>query len=157
MQGKHAITALLLLFVVGAVAFLIYKEVQPAPNPDATALKESGEGHKVVAYYFHGNMRCPTCVRIQDFAKEALENAFAPALADGQLEFREVNFDLPENAHFVRDFELSTSSLVLVDFHDGEAKDWKLLEKTWSFVRDKDAFFAYVREETQAYLNAGAP
>ncbi len=113
--------------------------------------------HRVVAYYFHNTQRCMTCNKIERLAEEALREQFAPALADGTLVWRTVNMEMPPNEHFVEDYQLVTSSLVLVDFHDGEQRDWTTMEKVWQLVHDDEAAFKqYVAEQAQAYLEHDA-
>lgn len=105
---------------------------------------------KIVAYYFHSTTRCTTCLTIEDYAKEALLTGFADERKRGSLRFAPVNIEEPENEHFSSDFSLASSSLVLVRFVDGKQTSWKILEKVWELVRDRDAFYRYVRSETRA-------
>jgi len=48
--------------------------------------KEDAKGMQVVVYYFHGTMRCPTCYKLEQYSKEAIETNFKDALASGKLE-----------------------------------------------------------------------
>ena len=62
---------------------------------------------------------------------------------------RVVNVDEDEHKHFVKDYELVTRSVVLVDA--GDAARWKNLPRVWQLVRDKEKFLEYVREETRQF------
>ena len=53
----------------------------------SSAFCDSG---KVIAYYFHGSFRCPTCRNLEGYAKEAIENNFKKELAKGNLIFKVV-------------------------------------------------------------------
>ena len=127
-------------------------------QPRQAAMPEAAEttkaGSKLVAYYFHGNMRCRTCRNIEAYAKEAVQTGFPEALSDGRLEFRVVNVEEKANEHFVQDYQLTTRSVVLVQFADGKQGQWKNLPRVWQLVRDKDAFLKYVQDETRSYLEA---
>ncbi len=116
-----------------------------APDTRVTA-------HRITAYYFHGNFRCVNCRKIEAYSKEAIEQAFAAELEDGRLVWRVVNTDDRGNEHFVKDYELYTKSLVLVDAAKGKQVRWRNLEKVWEYLQDKPAFLKYVRDETRAYL-----
>src|SRR5512137_2667647 len=59
--------------------------------------------HKVIAYYFHTNTRCSTCIKIEQYSKEAIEQGFPEELKKGTLEMRIVNYENPENRHFMQD------------------------------------------------------
>jgi hypothetical protein len=107
---------------------------------------------KVVAYYFHGTYRCITCRTIERYSKEAIERYFAQELKNGTLEFKPINVEEPENRHYIQDYQLFTRSLVLVRYKDDEQQEWKNLSEVWSYVRDKDKFYQYVKEETKKFL-----
>lgn len=173
MKLRTIITAILLLFVAASVVHLLVKEVSggrsgaqqetPAVSSDrqtpqrldpGTTTAPSAIARKVVAYYFHGNMRCMTCRTIEAYAKEAVETGFHEALKTGRLEWRIVNIDEPDNQHYVQDFHLITRALVIEEVVDGTRKRWNNLDRVWKLVRDKDAFIGYVQDELRAYLNA---
>ncbi len=69
---------------------------------------------QVIAYYFHGKVRGKTCLKIEQEARAAVTGRFAAEMASERLVFRVVNYDLPENAHFSKDYKLPCPSLVLV-------------------------------------------
>ena len=107
---------------------------------------------EVVAYYFHGNLRCKTCRTIQVYSEEAIRSEFADELASGRLAWRVVNVEEPENKHFVKDFELVSRSLVLTEYEDGEVIRWENLKQVWQLVRDKEKFLDYVHSSTREFL-----
>lgn len=168
MKFKTIVAAVLLAFVAASVVYLVVREAGPvetAPqaNERAASTEQGQPGaasetgrNKVVVYYFHGNTRCATCRTIEAYAKEAVETGFPEALTDGRLEWRAVNVDERDNEHFVRDFQLTTRSVVLERLADGKRKDWKNLQRVWELVRgDKAAFLKYVQDETRPLLEAG--
>ncbi len=116
--------------------------VPESPRPDRT----------VTAYYFHGTVRCATCMKIEAYSREVIDAAFAGPLADGALVWRPVNVDEPEHRHFLQDYQLVTRSLVLSETSGGVQQRWKNLERVWELVRDKQAFTDYVQSEVRAYL-----
>jgi hypothetical protein len=59
---------------------------------------------------------------------------------------------LPENWHFVKDYQLFTKSLVLVRFEKGREAEHKVLNETWELVGDKSAMQGYVEREVRDYL-----
>jgi hypothetical protein len=60
-----------------------------------------------------------------------------------------VNVDEPANQHFVRDFQLYTRSVVVVDAKD--SKRYKILDRVWQLVGNKTAFQSYVEREIRAF------
>lgn len=107
---------------------------------------------KTVAYYFHGNARCPTCHKMEQYAKQAIEENFKDELADGVLVVKTVNVEKKENEHFVNDYQLYTKSLIISRVENGKEIQHKNLTKIWEYVSDKKKFFNYVTAEVGDYL-----
>ena len=112
---------------------------QPTPKPMA----------QTVVYYFHGTNRCRTCRTIEAYANESVKGAFGPELASGQLLWRPLNVDESANEHFIKDYQLYTRSLVVVD--GSNPKRSKTLDRVWQLVGDKPAFLKYVQDEVRAF------
>jgi hypothetical protein len=119
--------------------------------PQGTAPK-AGQ-HKVVAYYFHTNTRCSTCIKIEQYSHEAIEQGFQDEIKNGKLEMRVVNYENPENRHFIQDYKLVSKSLILVNMVDGKQTKWTNLKMVWQLTGHKDAFLNYVRKEVRGYLS----
>jgi hypothetical protein len=107
---------------------------------------------KVVAYYFHGNVRCAPSHKLEEYSKEAIEQNFKEALSSGKLEFKAINVDEKANEHFVNDYQLYTKSLILVIMKDGKEIKSKNLDKIWEYVGNKQRFFDYVKSEVTESL-----
>ncbi|RKX26893.1 MAG: hypothetical protein DRP45_02360 [Candidatus Zixiibacteriota bacterium] len=159
MGAKTLITIILLLFVAASAFYLILNE------PAATSSDEEQSGNidsadadtlqtKVVATYFHGTKRCPTCVKLEAYAVEAVQSGFVDELTSGQLEWRVIDYDESGNEHFFTDYELTFQSVIVSDIRAGEEVDWKNLSDVWDLVGDKPAYLQYVRAEIAAVLGA---
>ena len=107
---------------------------------------------KTVVYYFHGNMRCRTCNKIEAYTKEAINLGFAGELANGLLEIRLVNTDKSENEHFIKDFQLTNRSVVLVQNRGNKLEKWENLDRIWLLVRKKEVFQSYINEEIRGFM-----
>lgn len=152
MHIRNVITAGLLALAASAVAYMLLEDTLPQgvlPSPDSTLRAD-----RVDAYYFHGNARCATCRSLEEYGEEALRRSFAGDLAAGRLVWRPTNIDLPENRHFVQDFELKFRSLVLVEVRGGQPGRWHNLERIWELAGDREACVAYVDEETRRFVEA---
>jgi hypothetical protein len=134
--------------VVFAVICLL--GVVPGAMAQESAADVSADG--VVAFYFHGNVRCATCKKIEAYADEAVHSGFPEALDEGALTWRVVNVDDEGNQHFIQDFQLVTRSVVLAEFRGGKVVRWQNLDKVWQLVRDKERFVDYIQDETIEFL-----
>ncbi len=122
--------------------------VRPATDPPPVAAPDkAAEAAQIIAYYFHGTVRCETCLRIEKQTQELIGSRFA-----SQVLFRSVNYDEPENAHFSKDYKLPCPSLVLVRQKNGKDQDWKLLGQTWDHVQIPPKLDQYIEEETTKFL-----
>ncbi len=153
--GRRAPFALgaLVLLVGGGV--LIWNPVtalsQGAPGDSASAAAKdpTSAPARVIAYYFHTTYRCVSCRNIEKYTREALESGFRGELEDGHLVWRVINVEEEGNEHFVKDYQLFTKSVVLVDEQTGE---WKNLPKVWQLLGDPNAFIRYIHTETETFL-----
>ena len=166
MRFKTLITFLLLVFVAASVAYMAVKELRQGAEARVPTAGPGAEGqgdttpaeseHTVIAYYFRGDKRCPTCIKLESYAQEALEAHFAEQLSAGRLQWQVVNVDEAANEHFVTDFQLVTKSVVLAEMEGGRPVRWNNLERIWDLVHDKGAYLEYIRTNTNRFLGAGS-
>ncbi len=159
MNGKRAITVLLLVFVVASIAWLAVQNTgQPAPAASPTVANAAPEvanatgESRYIAYYFRNNVRCPSCLKIEQYTDEAIQTGFGEQLAAGTLQWKVVNTDQPGNEHFVKDYQLQTKSVVLVEMRGGKEVKYKNLEKVWELLGSQPGFVAYIQEEAAAFM-----
>lgn len=106
----------------------------------------------VIAYYFHGSFRCPTCYKLEQYSKEAVEGNFKDALTSGKLEFKVVNVEDKGNEHYGKDYQLYTKSLILSLVIDSKEIKWKNMDKIWEYVGSKQRFIDYVKSGVEDFL-----
>ena len=150
-MNRTAPFVIVALAAVAVVAFSVLAPGVSAQEPNKGAVSDAvADG--VVAMYFHGNVRCATCKKIEAYADEAIAQGFVDELESGRLTWRVVNIDESANKHFIEDFQLVTRSVVLVEYQDGKVLRWENLDKVWQLVRSKDKFVSYVEGETREFL-----
>ena len=180
MKTKWIISGILLLFVFVAVGFAVTREMKQGKDVNATtqtdiasaavattadsqgavsketpavATPSGTQSPKLIAYYFHATARCVSCKTIEALSREALEQGFAKELRDGEIEWRILNVEEPDNRHFIADYQLNTMSLVLVEMKDGKPGRSKNLKDVWQLLKDKIGFINYVKTEVRLMLN----
>lgn len=170
MKLKHLFIFIPLLILAEGVIYLAWPDLLTANNsttgiPDRTEILNQGSGvgspqsdtpdnPHFIAYYFHGTVRCPTCLSIEAYAKEAIEDAFPEKLELGDLEWKAVNTDEAPNVHFVSEFNLDFSTLIFAELENGKARRWEKQEKVWELVYDKEAFMEYVTSQARIFMEA---
>lgn len=121
------------------------------------AVATAAEQRTVVAYSFHGTLRCTTCLLVERGAEDAIRGGFADALADGSLAWRSVNVRLPENRHFATEYQVPSWALVLVEYRGGAPRRWRNLPLAGELVHaDPGAFRRYVTAEVRALLDSSS-
>ncbi len=119
------------------------------------AFSAPAKPHRVIATYFHTNTRCSTCEKIEAYSREAIEQGFKKELRNGTLELRVINYEKPQNRHYVKKYQLVTKSLILAKEVDGEQTEWTNLKLVWQLAKNREAFLNYVRGEIRKYLPEG--
>jgi len=174
---KAAVSTILLLFVAASFVYLVVGErnspgdttdAPVAPPTEVAAVPQPGEAPvgeekatievkpKLVAYYFHGDFRCKTCLAMERYAREAIEETFAEQLKRGAVEWRAVNYDQPENAHYIKTYDLSASAVVVAATVDGTPVYWRNLGRIWDLVGDEFGYKAYIINEVEEMMEEGS-
>ncbi len=121
-----------------------------AAEADAT---ENG----LLVYYFHGNIRCPTCEAIESQSHDVVQSDFAAELNANRIAWKVLNYEAPTGLALAEKYGVHKAAVVLVQMQGGEVEDWKRLDKVWALVGDKPAFTEYVRDEIAGMLEAAPP
>jgi len=140
----------------GQAARTTEEPVESTGEPVEVAEMPTALQHKLVAYYFHRTQRCRTCLTMEAYAEDALRKGLPEAFESGELEWQAVNVEEPQHEHFVEEYGLTASALVMVLLENGEQKQWKDLGRVWELVGDEWEFKNYVRDEAMAYLESGS-
>ncbi len=158
---KKAVTVILLVVAVLAVLVPLIRgtaergsEVS-GNSPDETMSQNAQlapDADMNIVYYFMTSQRCPSCMKIEAFTKEALDNDYASALNKGELDWRIIEVDNRANIHFVKKYELVTKSVVLSKVRDGKEVEWRNLDQVWQLLDDKDQFENYVTTEVSDFF-----
>lgn len=122
-----------------------------------TAVQPETVGDGLVVYYFHSNIRCPTCRSIESQAEETVQTNFAPQLRNGEMIWKIVNYEQPAAKPLATKFEIQMPVVVLARMKNGQVENWKRLDEVWAVVGDKPAFTKYVKEEIERMLTPETP
>lgn len=156
MTARSLFASALGLFVLAAVATIALKEAHRSEaTPETVAGAPAGgaaASRRVRVTYFVTNTRCVSCYQIETLTEASLQAAFPDELATGVLEWRLVNTDEPEHAHFVSDYQLYTKSVIVSEIEGGVERRWKNLDRVWKLLDRPEEFSAYVATEVRAFV-----
>jgi hypothetical protein len=153
MKPKKLVTAALLIFVAGSLGYMVVRENKPVAKTTTEIKQQAEPNQQVMVYYFHGDVRCPTCHKLEQYAKEAVDTYFAQDLASDKIKWMPTNIDTAGNEHFVKDYQLVTKSVILSKVVDGQQIVWKNLDQIWDLVSDKEKYLAYIRDNVAKFTS----
>jgi len=166
MNMKKSITVVLLLFVATAAGTIVFRglwsgNIAESPESATDFVNPVSDNNAVtdadidIVYYFMTTQRCPSCMKIEAYTKEAIMSSFADNIEKCTLAWKMVNVDDQENRHFIKDYQLHTKSVVLVRYRDGRQVTFRNLDRVWELLGDKTAFQTYVNHEISEFISEG--
>ena len=152
-KGGSGLKTLLVIIVLGLLAFAGIRQMEKATAPDNAPAQEQPAATEplangVVLDYFTFGKRCDTCIRMETWAREAVESAFADALKDGRLIMRAQDGD-PAT---IQKYGLTAKSLVIRKIQDGKEVSCQNLNRIWELNGDEAAYKAYIIEQVKQAL-----
>lgn len=149
MKWKWLIAAPLLAFAAASIVALVVQEVRPGP---AAKAELKGPANGLSVYYLHRNQRCVSCRKIESGVREAIEKGFAQELRQGRIEWHAANYEAPENHHLEKTYDIAASTVVLIEFKDGQPGRWRNLEEVWDYLDDGPRLAEFVQGAVAAFL-----
>lgn len=158
-MAKKIFTITLLAFVAASLAVMVFRDNKCGccgqnkctAQPQTTTRPQQAEF--VVAYYLIGPKRCDTCRQLEAWTREAVEKNFATELKDGKMEFRIINTDEPQNAHWVKDFDMSFKTVVISQMKAGKVERWERFDDVWKYVKENQAAYdAYLTDGINEFM-----
>ncbi|HOP07739.1 MAG TPA: nitrophenyl compound nitroreductase subunit ArsF family protein [candidate division Zixibacteria bacterium] len=151
MSPLRLITSLLFLFVAVSIGYLIGHRDPAAESSTTVESTPPRTGYSI--YYFHGNNRCNTCLKLESLSQEAIAGGFMDELADHQLAWGVINFEESVNKHFAKEFDLYSPALIIMENKPVDQRRWHNLAGIWDYTDDKEAYLKYVRSEVGEFIN----
>lgn len=105
----------------------------------------------VEVLYFHAKQRCATCLAIEKNTKALLEESFTNEMKDSIIVFR--SLEITENQDIAQKYQVSFSSLFLVNINNGEETPVDLTDFAFAKARTApDEFKTEVRRSILTML-----
>lgn len=160
---KKFLTYALVVLAFGGVAAALYRQSarkEPAATTGApsTAVSEQAaaaslpQGEVVTVTYFTTNVRCASCLKIEELTRRSVDERFAAEQASGKVIFRVINTDEPANRHFVEEYQLVSKTVIVSESVDGNETRWVNVQEVWSLLRDETGFVDHVSQVVRGYL-----
>jgi hypothetical protein len=173
---KRVITALLVLLVVSSVAWAFIKEMK-TPESDPTGQAESSSENqstvkgdlmefavpitlasdnlkpdRVQVLYFHRTIRCTGCINVEEGTFEAISIDHRAEVDNGTLEWQSIDFDLPENKHYIGKYDLYSQELILAEIKNGAIVRTSKIADVWQHWNSKTEVRSLANELIDQWL-----
>lgn len=111
--------------------------------------KKTENGTSYILYYFHPTARCESCINIENFTKELIEEKYK---INPEIKFIALNIEDKQNEHFRKDYNLLFSSVILTKQKNAKEEKFKNLDSIWTYSNSKEGFIKYTDSEIQEFV-----
>jgi hypothetical protein len=101
--------------------------------------------------YYHGTIRCHTCLMIEQFSAMTMQSSFGKQLAAGTIIWKAEDYEAENDSMAVQKYGIENQSLILSKRVNGREIDWKLLPKIWDYAGDYEKFRKYIMESIDSF------
>ncbi len=155
LKAGNILKWVLLVFVLASLVMAIYRVSDRTPVRSDISLFEQlnpASGNQVMIVLFHFRERCETCLKMEQYTRDFLDAYNARMNTGSKVQFKLAVINDDRNLNLVRRFNLYTSTIVLVEFENGDEKQVKVIRDAWQLYRDKEAFTAMLEDEMRSFL-----
>lgn len=144
---------IVIILVAISVIKLANRKAREAEAGVETSLSTEGAAVKddrVELVYYQYGARCPSCVRMEKWVGEAMAGAFKNEMDQGLVVWRSI----PADERTVRDYGLTTKSILIKSFKGGVETGWKTMDKIWDLNSSEGEFKQYLEQGVREALKA---
>jgi hypothetical protein len=105
-----------------------------------------------IRYFYSETHRCGSCMKIEAYTKQAVNESFANELKSGKMEFSLVDMDKAVNKPAMKKYKLFTKSVIVSEYSGDEEVRWQNLDKVWKLLGNEEKFKGYISKEIKSYL-----
>lgn len=102
---------------------------------------------KLEVIYFHATHRCVTCNAVEKHTKAVLNERFDKELKNGIIIFRSINIDESENLEITEKFQISFSTLLLINHQNGKEEVTDFTETAFQNAKNDSKKYADLFEK----------
>jgi len=106
----------------------------------------------VKVFYFHGPIRCHTCLQIENEIKMTLNQKFDKEMKNKKIVFECIDYVSDTTNNYEKQYNLENQALIIAKFENNKQVKWKNLDKIWKFTGNFDKMSRYISNEINDYL-----
>lgn len=113
MMRNLAIVIILMSLFFTACQSSATKNTEKAETNTAT-VKDSLSSNTIQVYYFHGSIRCETCVAVDEKTHHYLQDLFPDKMQNGEIIFQSINIDKNERPDLINKYQIYAQTLLII-------------------------------------------
>lgn len=154
MKNKKIIIFQVVAFLAIAVILIIVGSSNKADSGKSWS-KSAGvnekPAEKVEVVYFYSSARCASCIALEEFTENTINNNFQDKLNSGELTFNAYNVEESDNAEIVNKYRARGSSLFINPIYDDE-DHIKEEVNVWRYLSNEEQFSNYLSNKINSYF-----
>lgn len=139
-----------IIFAIASLGVAV-RDVSKASYRSSESPEGPGETDGYYAVLFRDSSFCPTCDAMEELTGKLMNDE--PAMKD--VGFKVINFELPGNQHYLFDYDLYTTTIVLIEQRDGLSVRWKNLHDSLEKAEKSDGYYDYIVLEIEKFKTEG--
>lgn len=147
---KVVVWLVLALILLAAVKMINRKTKEPGDAPAEAATEQTVplEKNRLELVYYQYGARCATCTRMENWAKQTLEEQYPEQIKTGSIVWK----TQPADKETVEHYSLTNKTLILKHINDNKETEWSNLERIWELSGDEQAYKTYVADSIRQQL-----
>ena len=145
----------LLVFIALSLIVAFLKIGNSSDSSDPKNLFEQlspiAENQKVIIL-FHFTERCSLCLNMEEYTNDLLNEYYPQLVKNGVVRFILLTMDDPSNRAIVEQLNITSATLVLVQFEDKKEKETIVLKDMWEYSQDELVFKEKLKKELDKFL-----
>ena len=161
MKNKPVLVLLIIVVLLSAITLLwnprtsdksgsTIAEAESIVSPTSTPTPVF-PADKIEVVHFHATQQCVSCITVGKYALQTIKDKFPKEYASGQIVFKEINAELPENQAIVNKYQARGSSL-FVNAIRGSNDEITEDTTVWRLVNSETQYTAYFESKLKTLL-----
>jgi len=111
---KNSFLNLLLVGLMVAIGFGCNGQTEKAANNSTSRNVAAAADTTIYVYYFHSNIRCETCVAVDEHTHQLLNELFPAQMKNGTIVFKSINVDEKGNEALIEKYKIWGQTMLFI-------------------------------------------
>lgn len=142
------------ILLAGCISEAQGAEMDPGDSKASPQTGSIKDNITIEVYHFHGTRQCQSCIKVGELAEKTVNTYFKDELDSGTLVFGHINGELPENSGLVEKYGVTSSSLWIGTYVNGEFHKEQNVN-VWYKINNEQEYLDYLKTILETRLSGG--